>query len=198
MVTKFWKSYVSTTEHLSPSPNSFLSSHRHPGRQQVHSLGPETDSLLPLTFHIQWNSKYSVPCPPSSLHALSPPWSPCFTLNTLPLWSVLFGLLWQQDSSPRYPQGALPNPVQVSFQTSRCQSSFLWWPYHPTLATFRLLNLPFFMAPYCHWAYSVPLLFVCTAILPPLEYKLHKFRDVVLFYPRCLGQCLTPKMYWIM
>lgn len=136
---------MSKTECLGPSPNSLLLIPS--WSTAVHSAWPRNptlilDSLLPLTCYIRSNSKYSDPCAPSPLHTLTPPGSPCFSLNmqnTLPLGSVLFPHLLATMLLSRVPTWCTSNPIKVSLS----ENLFLMTLSY--LITFYLLN--FYLSP---------------------------------------------------
>lgn len=135
---------MSKTECLGPSPNSLLLMPSWP--TAVHSAWPRnpdsSSTLYFLSLYIQSSSECSDPCPPSPLHTLAPPWSPCLSLNmqsTLPLGSVLFPHLLAIMLLSHVPTWCTSNPIQVSLSENLSLMT-LSYPI-----TFYLLN--FYLSP---------------------------------------------------
>lgn len=164
MTTKFWQLDVSTTEHWIRFPSSLLLVVHILVNSKATLLGPETlDSSSTLLFFSQ-----SIPNPAADTlmaGALSP--HPC----TLPcpgllarlqicsmrsLSELFFCSLWLPcSSSPRYPRGAFPNLIHVSFQISHYLRRFLWWPSPILSPPISLTWFIQFHSAYYHRAHSM-------------------------------------------
>lgn len=135
----------------------------HLGKQQGHSAwsrnsGLILDSPLLLTVHPEPSSRYSDGWRPlaSSLH--SPRHGLLALLQTCSMRSLseLFCSLWLPcSSSPRYPRGAFPNLIHVSFQISHYLRRFLWWPSPILSPPISLTWFIQFHSAYYHRAHSM-------------------------------------------